>query len=501
MPRISQAGLTFEETNLSKIGVSDQGFHLISREGVANFFGNLDALVGLPGDPFSVEPDALSGLHDQQFNREHNIAAYVQGRIDIGKLEIIGGLRFNRTKSRIANVVNPFVTTANGVRDLDYEVELTTLLEESAVKTDILPRFQFNYRQTDNLIFRGSYALSIAHPSIFALSNQKIFTLNLAPDGGPNFDQPTLEIREGNAELKPSTTHNFDIDVEYYHDQIGLIKIGGFYKHINNLLESVRTEGFTDLSNIEYPDDSHLAGEGRDYFSGQLQDLIASGDIFVTGNHPENSPFSASVWGLEAHIERQLTFLPGFWNGFGVYANYSYSKSSRHNTQFWSGRPVVDPDTGEFIVVPGDFLGFDEFFNPIFGPSGIRRESVELEADNTRLGNQSSGTGTVALTYNKHDIDATLAYGFQGRTQNGFNGHNLNSFNEGVGTLDFRIAYYFNVEGGRYRLYFEAQDLLKGTHSPDLEKTQGGVGNVPKYYTGARYLGGRKLRLGLTATF
>lgn len=36
---------------------------------------------------------------------------------------------------------------------------------------------------------------------------------------------------------------------------------------------------------------------------------------------------SAYVYGLEIAWQQKLDFLPGFWSDFGIYANYTYSKS------------------------------------------------------------------------------------------------------------------------------------------------------------------------------
>ena len=42
---------------------------------------------------------------------------------------------------------------------------------------------------------------------------------------------------------------------------------------------------------------------------------------------PVNGP-TASMYGFEADWQQQLTFLPGFLDGLGIYANYTYTKST-----------------------------------------------------------------------------------------------------------------------------------------------------------------------------
>ena len=36
----------------------------------------------------------------------------------------------------------------------------------------------------------------------------------------------------------------------------------------------------------------------------------------------------ATIFGIEVNWQQQLTFLPGFLDGFGIYANYTYTKST-----------------------------------------------------------------------------------------------------------------------------------------------------------------------------
>ena len=54
---------------------------------------------------------------------------------------------------------------------------------------------------------------------------------------------------------------------------------------------------------------------------------------------------------------------------------------------------------------------------------------------------------------------------------------------------------------GKLRLYVEGEDLLKGTDSPDLLGSVGGLGDTPRFYSGATYLGGRRVKAGVAVTF
>ena len=165
-------------------------------------------------------------------------------------------------------------------------------------------------------------------------------------------------------------------------------------------------------------------------------------------------------------MERQFTFLPGAFGGLGLYANYTYTRSSRKfEEQFFSG--------GDVVIVP-----------------------VETEFEG-----QPEHSGSVAITYNKYNIDAALAYTTQARRLSFYQAHNLSKYNESDESLDLRAEYRFEVGSGDYSVYFEALDLLKGSKDPDVERSFGGVGTTPKYYSDGNFFGGRVFNLGFRATF
>jgi TonB-dependent receptor len=458
---VAALGLGFAPSDLTRIGIAVPGFSVISQASIADLAENVNSYLGAGGltlTPIVPHPDQAN-----QATREENLAGYAQGRLEFGKLEIIGGVRVNRTNLRADNLIFPTyigpILPENGGgfgTDLIFQNAFTELVSQKASVTDVLPRVLFNYRENDNLIFRGGYYMSVARPQIGQLSSLTRITFVNIPIPGPEGVKPILEISAGNPDLRPATTHNFDLSVEHYHDRIGILKLSGFYKYIDNLLQSNVVTGTVNLDNVVLPD--HPYFQGPPFF-----DPANPGAVFINGRSPVNSEHGASVWGLEAQVERQLTFLPGFLNGLGIYANYTFTESSRVERYSWA---AAGGELYEFRSVP--------------------------------FALQPRHSGTAALTYNKHGIDATLAYGFQSRSLAAFAPRGLSRYSEGVQTLDFRFEYYLRPSFARLRLFFEASDLLKGTGSPDVEET---FGESLRFHTRATYLGGRRFRLGFSATF
>ena len=463
---VSALGFDFVPSDLTRIGLTGTGFSTLSESTLRNFVENLDQIAGGPSGltltPIVPHPD-----QGNQKTEEENFAAYLQTRLDIGKLEVIGGVRYNRTKLSATNLSFPVYTgpilPANGGGigvDLTFQNAFTKLVTQETTAEDILPRVLFNYRASDDLIFRGGYFLSVARPSIGQLSDETRVSFINFPIPGPEGVKPILQINSGNPNLKPATTDNFDLSAEYY-SGVGIFKASVFYKRIDNLLQTNITNGPAVLDAVTLPD--HPYFNGAPYF-----DPANPGAVFIVGGSPVNSDEVAELWGIELQAERRFDFLPGIWGGFGVFLNHTWTESSRTDRYNWAYDPVPD-HVYTFNDLP--FL------------------------------QQPEHSGTAAITYNKYDIDATLTYGYQSRSVASFQPRGLSVYTEGAETLDFRAEYYMRPSFGSVRVYVEANDLLNGTGDPDVQQTFGGEDGAPKYYTQGTYLGGRSLKIGLSATF
>lgn len=459
-PVSSDAGLEFDTFSFGSTGEGDALYRFATRDSVEAYLANRDQLLAdglvtlleLPPNP----------LDDRRYTRENNLAGYVQGRFDIGRLEVIAGLRIDRNlvAAGFENAVQ--VYDVNDVRDEAYYNQSLMIVEGSDTVTTYLPRILVNFRPSENLVFRAGYFSTVARPQIRQLNSARSITLRLRPNGGPTRSQPRLTIFQGNPSLKPARTHNFDVSGEWYDDDVGVLKVSLFYKRITNLLESTETIGLPSLEGADLPD--HPA----------FQNLPSN--LFVTFRQPRNSPNPASVWGAEISFEKRLTFLPGLLSGLGIYSNYAYSDSRKTQTLTWFSAPITNPD------------------------GTITRTNIQY--DRILPFEQSpKHSGTAGLTYTAKDIDASLFYSIQARRLSGPAEYYLDSFNEAVDSLDFRAVYRFTLAASDVRLSFEGLNLLKSREDANTETSIGGVRGTPKYYTGGFYSGGRSFRLGLSATF
>ncbi|QIG79595.1 TonB-dependent receptor [Stakelama tenebrarum] len=458
----TDVGLNFVPSDLSRIGVDVPGFTVVSEGSLRDFVNNIDQVAGSTGLTITDLPPVPG--EDDEMTRETNLAAYLQTKLQFGKLEIVGGVRYNRVKLEARNLVYPVYTgpilpeNGGGVGvDLVFQNEFSRLVTESGTTEEFLPRILFNYRESDDLIFRGGYFMSVARPQISLLSNETRISFINFPIPGPQGTKPILQINSGNPDLKPATTHNFDLSAEYY-SGVGIFKLSGFHKRTENLLQSNISNGAANLDAVTLPD--HPYFQGPPYFDPANPD-----SVFITGSTPVNSDDVAELWGVEVQAERRFDFLPGVWGGFGVYANYTYTHSSRVDRYSWA---YTDPDDNVF-----EFSGVPYSQSP-------------------------KHSGTFALTYNKYDIDATLSYAYQSRALSSFYPRGLSYYAEDAQSLDLRVEYYLRPDFGQFRIFLEGSDLLKGTDSPDVAFS---LGDDPKFHSSATYLGGRSFKLGVSASF
>jgi TonB-dependent receptor len=461
LPTIANFPFDYEIAPFARVGGAGSLYRLATEQSLLGLYNNLDDLVD--GGILRAVDIPIDPLLADQYTREANLAAYIQTRADIGKLEIIGGVRVERVRAEAGFANSVAINDENYVLDQDFYNASLRIIEGSDVKTTYLPRILMNFRPSENVVLRAGYYSTVARPQISQITAVRSITYYASPDFGPTGGRPGLFISQGNPALKSARTHNFDFGGEWYDGKVGVIKANIFYKRIDNLLESNAISGFDVLDNVELPD--HPVFQN-------LPD-----NVFIELTYPVNNPDTAKVWGFELAAERQLTFLPGILSGFGIYANYTYSRSKKTQLFTWSGKPVYD--------AAGDIVDrVNENYTRTLPFAGSPRHS-----------------GTVGITYSRPGFDSSLFYTAQARRFNAAGFFGQDSYNEAASSLDFRAAYTFDAGGHDIRLTVEGLNLLKGRRDPVTQTSTGGVGGNPKYYTTGYFNGGRSVAVGLSATF
>jgi TonB-dependent receptor len=337
-------GLSFNDDNLSRIGI-DGGFNLIGEAGILNLADNLGMFTSGASPSLFLTNVDVDDAEFSDYTRENALDAYFQARIELGRFEVIGGARVEKVNIIAASPVLHGILLEDFTLDPVFASMVPDVADLKGKQTDIIPRILANYRWTDKFVTRVGFFTSVARPSISQLNSQQLLVLFLAPVFGPNGNQPQLLVNEGNPNLRPSYTDNYDFSLEYYDENMGAIKISAFYKDTKDIIFSNTTQPVEGIEGIQFPD------------YPTFQNL--PDNLFVSGSRPENSPHKAHLWGVETSFEKQLTFLPGFWDGLGVYANYTYTNSSKTEavTYFSPSFELLQADIRCAISKPAETFG------------------------------------------------------------------------------------------------------------------------------------------------
>ncbi len=217
----------------------------------------------------NTDPDSFTG-------NEYLGAGYVMTKLSIQKLEVVAGVRYENTG---------FDYNGNQV-NFDESGNYISTIEVNSEKTfdGFFPSVNLKYSVTPNTILRAAITKSLARPSYYDLVPWEEVLNNRE------------EINLGNPELTQATSTNYDLLFEHYFQSVGLISGGVFLKNIDN-----------------YIYESNYIIEGGE-FDGWEAEQVVNGA-------------TATAKGFELSWQQQLTFLPGFLNGLGVHANYSYVDS------------------------------------------------------------------------------------------------------------------------------------------------------------------------------
>ncbi|MEE4110837.1 MAG: TonB-dependent receptor [Halieaceae bacterium] len=230
------------------------------------------------------EEDTIEESFREDYRSEEDtVAAYGMGTYTIGRHRIIAGLRYERVTFDNTNFVASF---------LDGQTNVT----EFNVSNDFdfwLPGIHLRHELTPQLILRESYNRSYGRPRRSELATGR-------------FENEDGDIVDGNPNLRPALSDNFDIQLEYYTETGGLYSIGVFYKQI---------EDFT----------FDLVYEFNELDANGIPIPVENGDFEY--EVPQNGT-TADNLGLELIAVQRLDFLPGLFKGLSTRLSATFVDTS-----------------------------------------------------------------------------------------------------------------------------------------------------------------------------
>lgn len=301
-------------------------------------------------------PDSITGDYRAS---EDVYAGYVRMDANWDKLTMVTGLRYERTRAEGDAI--QFNTDTKQIQPTHASRDYGTLL----------PSLHFRYELDADSILRASYSTALNRPDFMHTAPYR--TLG---------ELETSAVAEGNPNVKAAYAHNLDVSYEHYLRPLGLLSVAAFYKRINDPL---------------------FVATHRESIGNGLSRQIT---------RPENGTRS-KVHGLELAWQQTFDFLPAPLDGFGVYANYTWAKSSAE---------------------------------------------LPFNLGSTELPGTSRTNYNLALTYEKHGLNARLAYNYRSKFIQSFDvdSPELDIYWDDRASLDFSASYKLNRN---WRLFTEVNNI------------------------------------------
>ncbi len=329
--------------------------------------------------PNLFREDLVGGARDSaRFDNkvsETVIAGYVMAEVRLGRLGVVAGVRTEETEVK-GEGHKQEVTPAERARRAAWVGTVTN--EENVRRTlaefagearasgryrDYFPSIHFKYSLTRNLLARASYSTGIGRPNF----GQILFDSTINNDA-----QAIVATNPG---LKPQYSDNIDLTLEYYYEPAGLVSVAAFQKKISDFIFRSRA-GLVESGNPF----------GEAYNGYSLTTDLNGG--------------SAQVRGLEASFQQQFSNLPGFWRGFGAFANFTWLQTE--GDYGTAGANITKSELPNFTPRSGNiglsYIGYDWTVRVKANYTGARLLVYQADASRRQYG--------VAHT----PVDLNLAY-------------------------------------------------------------------------------------------
>lgn len=164
-----------------------------------------------------------------------------------------------------------------------------------------LPSVNLKLEVAEGVQFRAAYFKGVAPPD-FGLT-RAFYNINLqtnADDIAAGGGRPIGRFDAGNPFLKPVESDNYDLTFEWYFSEVGQLSLALFHKTLTN----IRTN---DVQRLSFTN------------NGATFDAIVTTAV--------NSQEEGEIQGFEVSYQQTYEFLPGWLDGLGLSANYTYIDS------------------------------------------------------------------------------------------------------------------------------------------------------------------------------
>jgi TonB-dependent receptor len=197
--------------------------------------------------------------------------------------------------SQILSDITPIPNDPTGLNAIYAQNGATLRLQGNHSYDYLLPSSNFRLNLTRELVLRAAVSESLSRPEPSLLSP----VINY---GGAILAPDDMVATGGNPNLKPYTTRNYDLSLEWYYSRDGYLAASAFRKDLHNF--------------IEYLDSTLQVPIANSKNLPQFPNNVATFEF----NGPTNIG-QAHVNGVELTALHMFSYLPSPLDGFGVNAN------------------------------------------------------------------------------------------------------------------------------------------------------------------------------------
>lgn len=458
-------------------------------EDIASYLTTLYKSKGTASNPYCVCINPALGTNS--ILEEDTKAAYVQlgvkGEFAGLATNFLVGLRYETTDVVSSALVTP-PAELTWLDNNDFSTKAGPKAIQFAVEAgydNMLPNMDFDIALTDTIKARASFGKTIARAGYGSLDSA---VSGYGSGGGSTALGATRSANAGNPALLPLESTNTDVSVEWYYNDSSYVSAGVFEKRVKNFIGSASAPeqlfGIQDQTNATSPR-VIAARAALASLPGVAVDDNSLFTMMVMLDNPADFPGGASEYMAKGSTLAQQTAI-AFKYDIGVRADdpvatWNVSRPSNnkeaklYGAEFAAQHFFGDSGFGlqaNYTIVRGD-VGFNDLAEP-------RSAQFALYG--------LSDTANVVAIYEKHDIQARIAYNWRDQYLSGTRSNAVNPvYVEAYSQIDANISY--NITDA-LTVSLEGLNLL-GADTRSHERTESMLSEAydlgPRYTIGARY--------------
>jgi TonB-dependent receptor len=305
---------------------------------------------------WGYSPDPYGLIANNYSGNEYESAAYAMATVNIGtQITLIAGARYQglATSYRTARIFD--ASLQNIQYPMTYTHRDTTIDQYHGY---LLPDVSLMYKPLSWLTARLSYTSTLSYPDFTSI----IPTIDIFSSSN--------SVTWNNFALKPAHSQNYNVQLSFYNNAIGLFTVGGFLKRIDDMIFTQNSFVADSVASIKYPGIPPPGPNSLPKVYSVTTEI--------------NNPFRVDDYGVELDWQTHFWYLPGLLSGLVFNINYTHIFSSAkyfytitkpgvyptyipvHVDTFYTDRLLYQPDNVVNLSAGYDYKGFSVVVSMIY---------------------------------------------------------------------------------------------------------------------------------------